>query len=575
MKICKVLLGFFLCFYAFCANSEELNVFVDKNTLTESDTVFLTIEYTGTDAQNLDLNGLQDNFNIVSNSTSNQFTYVNGQLSQAKKWILELSPQKLGKITIKPIKMGNLQSNYTEVDVKEVTNVAYVPDSQENTNSPYFKIEQSFDTKEPYVQQQVIITLTVYDSIGLQNPTMNIREDSLKNWIITPLLDRPNVRQDVINGKKMNIITFSFAAFPQKSGELIAPQISFEGYYLKSNASIFPDFDDLFVSGLSILDNIGQKVPVRMKTKTQKIAVKPIPDNVSKPYWLPLKDLKIEENSSEVKFKAGEAFNRRITIKAVGSQEKNLPQLYFPSSNEFKQYPEKPVIQENTLNGNIVTTTTTNVVYIPTKSGTYTLPAMDIEWFNVNTNQFEKAVLPAKNINVLPNPNIVELAKPKKEKIIQQPVMQRDNLVKETTKHIKTNVNSIFTNTYIKLALYVLAGLFLLLLLKSVLHKKVKNPYTKKVIASIKKRDYSAAKTALIEWAKIKYKNADINNFQKLADYVKDDDFDEQLHELNKLLYSNSETQFDVVKFIATFKKIDKIRMNVRKNSDVLPNLYK
>lgn len=572
MRLCKILLSVFLCFYAYNANSEELNVSVDKKTLTESDTVFLTIDYTGTDAKTLDLNGLQENFNIVSNSTSNQFTYLNGQLSQTKRWVLGLSPKKLGKITIKPIKMGNLQSNYTDVEVKEVTNVAYVPDSQENSNSPYFQIEQSVIPLTPYVQQQVIITLTVYDSIGLQNATMNIHEDSLKDWIITPLLDRPNVKQDVINGKKMNVITFAFAAFPQKSGELNSPQISFEGYYLKSNTFNFPDFDDIFATGLSILDNISQKVPVRMRTKTQKITVKPMPSNVSKSFWLPLKNLKIEDHVSDNIIRTGEAFNRKISVTAVGAQEKNLPPLSFPASAEFKQYPERPVTQEKILNGDIITTSTTNIVYIPIKSGTFTLPETEIEWFNISSNQFEKAILPARTIKVSQNPNIKENEEHRQDKITPTPDVKKSETIIEEKPTFATNDGNILDNLYIKIIFIVLSILFLF---KYVLFRKAKNPYKKMVIALIKKRDYGAAKTALIEWAKIKYGNAEINNFQKIADYARNNDFNTQLHLLNKLLYSNSEAMFDVTKFIATFKKIDKIKTDMRKNTDVLPNLYK
>ncbi len=572
MKLYKILSIVFLCLFTLSATGEELNVSVDKKTLTESDTVFLTIDYTGSDAQTLDLNGLQDNFNIVSNSASSQFTYLNGQLSQTKRWILGLSPKKIGKITIKPIKMGNLQSNYTDVEVKEVTNVAYVPDSTENSNSPYFQIEQSVEPINPYIQQQVTITLTIYDSIGLQNATMNIHEDSLKDWIVTPLSDRPLVKQDVINGKRMNVITYAFAAFPQKSGELNSPQISFEGYYLKSNSFNFSDFEDIFATGLSFLDNINQKVPVRMRTKNQKILVKPIPNGGTKSYWLPLKSLVIEEHDSAANIIAGEAFNRKITLTAVGTQEQNLPQLSLPASSEFKQYPEKPVTQERAYNGNIITTSTTNIVYIPLKSGTYILPATEIQWFNINTNRYEKAVLPEKNITVLPNPNVIEPTNNQnQEKNKQQPNIKNAPQSAEKLNNLSLKVDNIFDNIYLRAVAF---ALLFLILLKISFFRKAKNPYKQQVISFIKKRNYPDAKTALINWAKIKYGNTDINNFQKIADYTDNTDFNVQLHELNKLLYSNSESLFDTAKFIATFKKVDKIKSDKKKKTTILPNLY-
>ena len=81
----------------------------------------------------------------------------------------------------------------------------------------------------------MIILVTVYDSIGLQNGVINISESTLNEWSIVSLSEKPFVKQDIINGKKMNVATFAFAAFPQKSGELTTPSISFEGHYLKNN----------------------------------------------------------------------------------------------------------------------------------------------------------------------------------------------------------------------------------------------------------------------------------------------------------------------------------------------------
>ncbi len=574
MKLCRFFLIAFFCLFSVQALCDELSVSIDKNIITEADTVVLTIEYTGEDSHTPDLNGLQDNFNIVSNSTSRQFSYLNGQLSQSKTWRLELSPKKLGKIAIKPIKLGQLYSNYAEVEVKEVTNVAYIPDSKENSNSPYFQIEQAIYPQSPYVQQQVTLTLTIYDSIGLQNATMHINEDSLKDWIITPILDKPIVRRDVINGKQMNVITFAFAAFPQKSGELISPQISFEGYYLKSSTLSLPDFDDFINTGISFLDTFSQKVPVRMRTKVETLTVKPIPTTTSaSSYWLPLKDFKIDSNTEKTTIKVGEAFNRQINIRATGTQEKNLPPLVLPTISDIKQYPEKPISNEKIINGDIVTNSSTNIVYIPVNAGKFSLPAINIEWFNVNTNQYEKAILPAQDITVLPNPDISVTTPAIPESTNNVTNQNKIETAVDSHEPHKNEPDKLFflNNIYIQaITLFI----FLLLLLKFLFFRKPKNPYTSLVISALKKHDYPAAKVSLINWGRCKYGRSDIKNLQMIAEIIQNADFNDQIHLLNKVLYSNSDTLFDNTKFIATFKKIDKIKKKVQKNKAVLPNLY-
>lgn len=42
------------------------------------------------------------------------------------------------------------------------------------------------------------------------------------------------------------------------------------------------------------------------------------------------------------------------------------------------------------VDGQLVTTATINVVYIPEKAGKFKLPQQEIEWFNVNSGLFEK-----------------------------------------------------------------------------------------------------------------------------------------------------------------------------------------
>lgn len=576
MKLCKIFLIACFCLFAHLAQCDELNISIDKKTITEADTAVLTIEYTGDDDTSPDLNGLQDNFNIVSNSSSRQFSYINGNLSQSKTWQLELSPKKIGKISIKPIKIGKVYSNYVEIEVKEVTNVAYVPDSAENSNSPYFQIEQTISPRSPYVQQQVTLVLTIYDSIGLQNASIHISEESLKDWIITPLSEHPVVKRDIINGKQMNVITFAFAAFPQKSGEIKSPQISFDGYYLKSGALSLPDFDDFISTGISFFENLSQKVPVRMRTKTEILNVKPIPNLKTKvSYWLPLKDLKVQDIIDHTTVKAGETFNREIKITAVGMQEKNLPLLTFPSLPSIKQYPEKPISKEKIIKGDIITDSSINVVYIPTKEGTFLLPEIEIEWFNIITNSFEKTVLPSQNIIVLPNS---EISSSSSDTSIASPVLDETNTqsASSTAKVLHEEKSHAFFQTFINNMYVKLCALILLIILflKLLFFRKPKNPYTALVIASIKKHDYPAAKSALIAWAQCKYCNKDIKNLQMIADVIQNEGFSNQLLLLNKILYSNCDVLFDNIKFIATFKKIDKLKVTVKKTKTVLPNLY-
>ncbi|MCM1323145.1 MAG: BatD family protein [Acetobacter sp.] len=569
MKICNFLLVFFICFIAVSAFAAEVNIYVDKKVITDGDTVRLTIEYDGDITQKPDLTPLQQDFQIVSQASSNYVNFINGQITQSRKWNFDLLPKKIGKIVIKPIKIGNISSNYAEIEVKELTNIAYIPDSRENSNSPFFQIEQSVFPDNPYVQQQVTILVTLYDSIGLQNGAMHLSEDTKKNWSVVPLLNKPIIKHDVVNNKKMNIVTYAFAAFPQKSGVLTTPQISFEGFYLKNKDVDLSDLDDFMAIGFNFQNLIGQKIPVRMRTKTEKIMVQPIPNNFSGKHWLPLKNLTIDASVLENKsFKLEDAISRKLQITATGIQQNMLPQLTFTETSAFKQYPEKPLTTEKVVNGDIVTTAEINTVYIPIKSGKQTLPPIEIEWFNVETQKIEKAIFPAQEIFIQKNPNIAE------ENI--STTVQTDTSSFSTPPSEKTISNLSQTtydwSRYLSLKLFIV--LLFLLILCFLIFKKPQNPYSLMVIKSIKKRDYKEVRRVLLQWANIKFKRSDISNLNMVDRLVQNEDFSKQLSALNKLLYSEQNVSFSGTKFIEIFKKIDKLKYNMRKNQEILPNLY-
>ena len=189
----KLFLFLFCCLFSCEVFASSANISLDKKVLTEADILTLTLSYNGTDGATPDLSGLQNDFQIVSNSTSQRINYINGVVQQTKQWSFGLRPLRTGKITINPIRIGNVRSNYEEIEVKEVSDVAFVPDSQENSNSPYFQINMDYEPKSPYLQQQTTLLVTIYDSLGLKNSALDITEETKNNWAILPLLSKPIV----------------------------------------------------------------------------------------------------------------------------------------------------------------------------------------------------------------------------------------------------------------------------------------------------------------------------------------------------------------------------------------------
>ena len=316
-----------------------------------------------------------------------------------------------------------------------------------------------------------------------------------------------------------------------------------------------------------------------MRTKPQNITIKPKPSGFSG-VWLPLSNLTMQaEWSSQTQFKAGEALSRKITITATGLPEDMFPALQFPDIEGFKQYPEKPETSMSAVDGQLVTTATINVVYIPEKAGKFKLPQQEIEWFNVNSGLFEKTTLPAEVIDIAPNTNLPEEQTEEKTTPLLPAISAhntgKDNInslpqqKKNEPPFLPKNSKSFYLYALISFVLFAFA--FLMLMRRRKNHARI---YRDEVIRAIKRKDYKTAKKFLLKWAKVKYGDENIANFNIIAEKSGSEGFSQQLHLLNQLLYSDNETFFDATAFISALKKADKQKINTGKKEEILPNLY-
>ena len=571
MKICNIFC--FLIAFLFSTNlfADTLDISVDKNILSEGDVLYLTIEYNGSSGEKPEFGHVLDDFQLVQNSSSSQYSIINGDVSHVKKWTLGLAPKKKGKITIKPIKLGDLTSNYVEVEVKELSNVAYVPDSKQNFNAPYFEIEQNIDNKTPYLNQQVLMSITILDTIGLNNGTLNVAEEAKKDWIILPLLEQPIKKVENIKGKKTNVVTFLFALFPQKSGKIELPQYFFNGEYIKNVQFGISNFSDAFALFDSDVNSLfGQSVPVKMKTSKKTIKVKPVVEGANLKDWLPLKNMKVTSLvNSDKKISVGETFNYEITLVATGTTQSLLPTEISLEVNGAKKYPEKPVFSEEIIDGNVVSIARYNTVYIPEKAGQIVIPRTTIKWFNLNTNKIEEVVVDEKILKVASNGVVSEESDDNKDSSFSEIIPEK----KEANDKSKEQDKKIVVKINLK---YVLLGMLVLIFWMFYRKNKNKpiNRYKREVIESIKKKNYKQAKISLIEWAKIKYRNKNITNFKDIIDIVRNSEFEKQLDILNKLLYSDGVGILDVNAFIKTFKIINKNKQAKQSDNNILSGLY-
>jgi hypothetical protein len=141
---------------------------------------------------------------------------------------------------------------------------------------------------------------------------------------------------------------------------------------------------------------------VRIQTEAVALDVKP----AAATPWLPASSLKIEEHWSgePAEFKVGEPLTRRLSITAAGLTAEQLPELPAAALDGFKHYSDQPTLENRKSETGITGVREESVAFMPTRAGTYTLPAIEIKWWNTKTGKAESARVPERTITVAPSP---------------------------------------------------------------------------------------------------------------------------------------------------------------------------
>lgn len=557
----------------------ELKADVSNKKIAYGETVELRLSYDGSDLQDIqpDLSVLQKDFAVYSTSSSMNTSIINGNMSQKKEWIITLLPANEGNVTIPAISAGNYSSNPISIEVLSAEEAVKTQNNAGNKNNTAqvagFSANIELENNNPYIEQEILATLTVKDNRNLQFESLPYFENN-DDWIIKSI-GRPQRTQN----DGWQTTTFVYALSPQKSGKLELPSATIKGYYVTYESSGHRNlengllqFFDVDMSGM-----FGVKKPVMLRTKPQIVNIKPIPSEYKSTWWVPADVLIataewVDENP---KFKVGETVAREITITASGVTENKLPEIEFKDNSLWKQYPDKPQYSSTVHENKIISQEIVRVVYIPQKSGKLTLPEIIIPWFNVKTQKTETAIIPSQEIEVENNVTYQNLSQAQEKTIL--PVENNKETVSVAP---KTNAENTKTDNKLMIFAILIAffsGLLISFLLFGRKEKKQvtvkKSDYLKTAERAMSVGDYRALRDALLHWGQEVYSHAKINNLKDLSDIIKSEELAKQLDVLNAILYGKTTQKFDMKVVADILKKSDKSKQ--KSVEQPLPNLYK
>ncbi len=371
----------------------EVRVSVDRNPVPLDESFTLTFSLQGEVQGQPDFSVLEKDFQVLGSSRSLRTTFVNGKMERQDQYLVSLMARRAGRLTVPPVSFGKVRSKPLVI---EVTPPAATP---ANGKADVF-MEVSVDRRDPYVQQQVILTVRIFHRIQWRQASLG--EPSFRGGeVLAERLGDDRSYQAVRNGQTWQVIERRYALFPQAHGKLEMDPLVLDlqvpsGERPARRRSPFGDpfFDDFFSR-----QNYVRKV---VRSQPLTLQVKPVPPAFSGRHWLPAHHLELREEWSAPldQLRAGEPVTRTITLVADGVTKGQLPDLVMEEVPGLRVYPDEAAREERLGPKGVRAVETRKFAIVPVKAGSYRIPPLEIRWWNLEKDREETIRLPEHQLQV-------------------------------------------------------------------------------------------------------------------------------------------------------------------------------
>ena len=358
---------------------------VDRTVLDSNETLRAELRYDGqVFTGEPDFGPLIKDFEVLSNNRQQNYSNVNGKTESYTAWTLELRPKRAGILLIPSLTFKKEVSNAIELRVR-----AAPSNSSANPGTQPIYTETTVDANTPYVGQQVILTHRLYTSVQLRDFALS--ELAIDKAVLHRLGDTQY--QKVINGRNYLVLEVKYAIFPQSEGPLIIPSLRF-GAYEVNNRSQF-----------GVFNNRGNQIVRDTEPKSLEVTARPPQASVDG--WMPSTSVTMEQRwSGDIdSVTVGEPVTRTITIRAEGLSGAQITPLQEPQGNNYRGYPDQPQLDEIVTTNGLTATRIESLALVPNNSGEITLPAVELIWWDTNSNKRRVASLPSITLQVSPSEN--------------------------------------------------------------------------------------------------------------------------------------------------------------------------
>ena len=231
-------------------------------------------------------------------------------------------------------------------------------------------------------QEAILLTYKIYTLLDLRQ--LDGKLPTLDGFQIQeiPLPRTKEFDIEQYNGRNYRTVVWSqYLLFPQKSGTLTIPSITYEGLVITRNRNLDPI--EAFFNGQSGYAEVKRKIT----TPTLTIHVSPLP-NKPEGFSGAVGKFSVSSSISTQEVDANEAVTLKINVKGSGNMKLiAIPEVNFPK--DFETYDAKVNDKFELTRTGLAGTKEFEYLFVPRHAGTYEIPAADFIYFDTDSRSYK------------------------------------------------------------------------------------------------------------------------------------------------------------------------------------------
>ena len=345
---------------------------------------------------------------LMGPSRSTQYQNYNGVVTNSITFTYILMADKEGTYKIPGATIVADGNNYTSNSVE----IKVLPPDQSSSNAGSGRASSSrnqansgkitdkelfmlatVNKTSAYEQEAILLTYKIYTQVNLTG--LNGDVPDLKGFH-TQEVELPNQKTFTLehyNGRNYNTTVWrQFVLFPQQTGKIEIPSVTFEGTVSQRVASADP-FDAFF--------NGGNYINITKNLVTPKLAidVKALPAGKPSNFSGGVGEFTLSSSISTQELKTNDAVTIKLVISGTGNMKLiNTPEVGFPQ--DFEIYDPKVENKFNLTRNGLAGNKVIEYLAIPRHAGTYTIPPIEFSYFDLKSQNYKTLKTDAYTLNV-------------------------------------------------------------------------------------------------------------------------------------------------------------------------------